>query len=99
MAELNVLDKKIRIQGNGINISPELEAELQQEGYYPIALTWIADDVTGPFSFAGYGDDSPLELKRVDGQFQVWDNGEFFTAVDYYKRPILRLPMGSSGRG
>ena len=87
MAALNVLDKKIRIQGNGIKISPELEVELQKEGYYPIALTWISDDVTGPFSFAGYGDNSPLELKRVDGEFQVWENGEFFTAVDYYKRP------------
>lgn len=101
MAELSVLDKKIRIQGNGIKISPELEAELHQEGYYPIALTWIADDVTGPFSFAGYGDRSPLELKRVDGELQVWENGEFFSSVDYYKRPQFFncqwVPPGGDG--
>jgi biotin synthase-related radical SAM superfamily protein len=87
MAELDVVEKKIKIQGNGIKISPELKVQLQNEGYYPIALTWIGDDVTGPFSFTEYGDNSPFELRKVEGTYQVFENGEFFTEVTFYKKP------------
>lgn len=87
MSELSSIDKKIRIQGNGIRISPELRTGLQAEGYYPVALTWIGDDITGPFSFTGYGDDSPFELRKLDGTYQVFENGKFFTEVSFYKRP------------
>ncbi|MHB8066171.1 MAG: hypothetical protein ACYDG2_26720 [Ruminiclostridium sp.] len=87
MSELSEVDKKIKIQGNGIRISPELKAGLQAEGYYPVALTWISDDITGPFSFTGYGDNSPFELRKVDGIYAVFENGKFFTEVSFYKRP------------
>lgn len=87
MSELSAVDKKIKIQGHGIRISEELKAGLQEEGYYPVALTWIGDDITGPFSFTGYGDYSPFELRKVDGVYQVFENGKFFTEVSFYKRP------------
>jgi hypothetical protein len=50
---LDVVERKIRIQGHGIKITPRLKAQLHEQGYYPIALTWLGDDVTGPFSFSG----------------------------------------------
>ncbi|HEY3424181.1 MAG TPA: hypothetical protein VGL27_05250 [Negativicutes bacterium] len=87
MAELSAVEKKIKIQGNGIRISPELKIQLREEGYYPVALTWINEELTGPFSFAGYGESSPFELKKIDGQYQVFENGKFFTAVSFYRKP------------
>lgn len=87
MPELSSFEKKIRIQGHGIKITPQLKTQIAAEGFYPIALTWIGDDVTGPFSFAGYGEDSPYELRKVDGTYQVFENGRFFTEVTFYKKP------------
>lgn len=87
MAELSVVEKKIRIQGHGIRITQELKAQLQREGYYPIALTWLGDDITGPFSFAGYGEDSPYELRKIDGGYAVFDKGKFFSDADFYRKP------------
>jgi hypothetical protein len=88
---LDVVDHKIEIQGHGIKISDELKGELQYEGYYPVALTWLGDEgVTGPFSFTGYGDhNSPFELKRdfESGGFHVYRDGKFFCEASFYKRP------------
>lgn len=89
MAELSVVDKKIKIQGSGIRMSPEVQLQRQEEGYYPPPLTWLGDDVTGPFFSSGYGDgaESPFELRKVDGTYQVFENGNFFTEVNFYKKP------------
>ncbi|MBE2213900.1 MAG: hypothetical protein IAE82_08525 [Opitutaceae bacterium] len=87
MKNLSIVDKKIRIQGHGIRITPELKTRIAEEGYYPIALTWLSDDVTGPFSFTGYGETSPFELHHVDGGYAVFENGEFFTEATFYKKP------------
>lgn len=87
MAELTDVEKKIKIQGNGIKISPKLKQQIEDEGYYPVALTWISDELTGPFSFSGYGDVSPFELKEIDGKFHVFENGKHFTEVSFYKKP------------
>ena len=51
MAGTDLVDKKIRIQGHGIRISEELKQRIRLEGYYPIALTWIGEDITGPVRF------------------------------------------------
>ncbi|HWR08314.1 hypothetical protein, partial [Sporomusa sp.] len=56
-----------------------LKANLQAEGFHPVALTWIGDDITGPFSFTGYGDDSPFELRKEDGGYHVYRDGRYFT--------------------
>ena len=89
MSTLSSVDKKIEIQGHGIKISHELKAGLQREGFYPVALTWIDDDLTGPFSFTGYGEDSPFELRKEDGAYLVYKDGKFFTEVSFYKRPAF----------
>ncbi|HWQ77672.1 MAG TPA: hypothetical protein VN381_02590 [Anaerovoracaceae bacterium] len=86
MSQLSSVDKKIDIQGHGIKISNELKANLQAEGFHPVALTWIGDDITGPFSFTGYGDDSPFELRKEDGGYHVYRAGRYFTEVSFYKR-------------
>jgi hypothetical protein len=85
--ELSSFEKKIHIQGHGIKITTALKQQIYDEGFYPIALTWIGDDVTGPFSFSGYGDDSPFELRKVDDQYHVFQNGKFYTEVTFYRRP------------
>jgi hypothetical protein len=87
MSEPNIVDKKIKIQGHGIKITPELKQQIANEGYYPIALTWLTDDITGPFSFTGYGEQSPFELRRVDDRYAVFENGEYFTDATFYKKP------------
>lgn len=87
MAGTDLVDKKIRIQGHGIRISEELKQRIRREGYYPIALTWIGEDITGPFSFAGYGDRSPFELRFADGGYHVFENGKHFTEVSFYRKP------------
>jgi len=87
MSALNIVDKKIQIQGHGIRITPELKQQIASEGYYPIALTWLTDDITGPFSFTGYGEQSPFELRRVEDQYAVYENGKFFTDATFYKKP------------
>jgi len=87
MPALDIVDKKIRIQGHGIKITPKLKAQIASEGYYPIALTWLADDITGPFSFTGYGDKSPFELRDVGGRYAVFENGEYFVDATFYKKP------------
>lgn len=84
---LDVVERKIRIQGHGIRISPALKQQLHEQGYYPIALTWLGDDVTGPFSFSGYGDTSPFELRWVDGGYHVFENGKHFSEASFYRRP------------
>ena len=84
---LDVVERKISIQGHGIKISPALKAQLHEEGYYPIALTWLGDDVTGPFSFSGYGERSPFELRHVDGGYHVFEDGKHFSEVTFYRRP------------
>jgi hypothetical protein len=84
---MSEVDKKIEIQGHGIKIGPELKSYIQRVGYYPVALTWLGDDITGPFSFTGYGDNSPFELHREDGAFNVYHDGEYFAEVSFYKRP------------
>jgi len=82
------VDQKIKIMGHGLKITPQLKQELLDEGYYHAPLTWIGDDITGPFSFTAYGHaHSPFEVRRVDGQLQVFENGEFFTNISFYKRP------------
>jgi len=82
------VDQKIRIMGHGLKITPKLKEELLAEGYYHAPLTWIGDDITGPFSFDGYGrSESPFEVRRVDGQLQVFEHGKFFTNITFYKRP------------
>lgn len=86
---LDVVERKIRIQGHGIRISPALKTQLHEQGYYPIALTWLGDDVTGPFSFSGYGDDSPFELRWVDGGYHVFESGKHFSEATFYKRPAF----------
>lgn len=92
------VERKIRIQPHGINISPELKAELSEKEYYPINLFWI-EDVAGPFSFSGYGEGSPFELRKLDdGGYGVWEKGEFFSKVHFYKKPRFfdrRWPEGS----
>jgi hypothetical protein len=92
MPELDIVDKKIRIQGHGIKITPELKAQIAREGYYPIALTWLADDITGPFSFTGYGDNSPFELRDVGGRYAVFENGEYFVDATFYRKPRFFQP-------
>ncbi|MDF2926895.1 MAG: radical protein [Paenibacillaceae bacterium] len=87
MSDASLVDKKIEIQGHGIRITEELRAQLRTEGFYPVALTWLGDDITGPFTFTGFGDQSPFELREVDGGYAVFENGKFFTEVTYYKRP------------
>ncbi|GEM_PF-3160123 len=87
MPDTDIVSKKIAIQGNGIKITPELKAQIAAEGYYPIALTWLQDDITGPFSFTGYGDESPFELRDVDGHYAVYENGKYFTDATFYKKP------------
>ncbi|MDR1915169.1 MAG: radical SAM protein [Synergistaceae bacterium] len=86
-SQLSAVDKKIEIQGFGIKILPELKLDLQKEGYYPVALTWIGDDITGPFSFIGYGENSPFELRKEDGGYHVYRDDEYFSEVSFYKRP------------
>ncbi len=84
----SAVDQKIRIMGRGLTISPELKQTLLDEGYYHAPLTWLRDDITGPFSFNAYGSNtSPFEVKRIDGQLQVWENGKFYTNIAFYKRP------------
>jgi hypothetical protein len=87
MTDLSIVDKKIKIQGHGIKITPELKGQIASEGYYPIALTWLTEDITGPFSFTGYGDQSPFELRRVEDRYAVFENGEYFTDATFYKKP------------
>ncbi|HWQ74402.1 MAG TPA: hypothetical protein VN441_03730 [Syntrophomonas sp.] len=87
MSHLSPVDQKIEIQGHGIKISNALKSELQQEGYYPVALTWLGDNITGPFSFTGYGDNSPFELRKDEGQYQVYRDGKYFSDVSFYKKP------------
>jgi hypothetical protein len=82
------VDQKIKIMGHGLKITPKLKQELLDEGYYHAPLTWIGDDITGPFSFDAYGhNESPFEVRRVDGQLQVFEHGKFFTNIAFYKRP------------
>ena len=82
------VDHKIKIMGRGLTITPKLKQELIDEGYYHAPLTWIGDSITGPFSFNAYGSgNSPFEVKRIDGQLQVWENGKFMTDITFYKRP------------
>ena len=82
------VDQKIKIMGHGMKITPQLKQELLNEGYYHAPLTWIGNDITGPFSFTGYGhNDSPFEVRRIDGQLQVFENGKYFTDITFYKRP------------
>ncbi|MDR1796028.1 MAG: hypothetical protein LBR44_01065, partial [Clostridiales Family XIII bacterium] len=87
MSLLSPVDQKIEIQGHGIKISPELKYQLALEGFYPVALTWLGDDITGPFSFTGYGDNSPFELRKEDGGYHVYRDGKYFAEVSFYKRP------------
>ena len=87
MTDLSIVDKKIKIQGHGIKITPELKGQIASEGNYPIALTWLTEDITGPFSFTGYGDQSPFELRRVEDRYAVFENGEYFTDATFYKKP------------
>ena len=87
MSELSIVDKKIKIQGHGIRITPALKQQIADEGYYPIALTWLAEDITGPFSFTGYGDESPFELRRVGEHYAVFENDQYFTEATFYKNP------------
>ncbi|MDR1191097.1 MAG: radical SAM protein [Verrucomicrobiales bacterium] len=99
MSNLDIVDKKIQIQGHGIKISPALKQRLNQEGYYPVALTWIADDITGPFSFTGYGDQAtPFELRHADGGYRVFKDNKFFVDATFYKKPAffnrLHTPKG-----
>ena len=87
MSAHSIVDKKIKIQGHGIKITPELKTQIASEGYYPIALTWLTDDITGPFSFTGYGDESPFELRRVEDRYAVFESGKYFTDATFYKKP------------
>ena len=87
MSDQTIVDKKIRIQGHGIRITPELKTQIASESYYPIALTWLTNDITGPFSFTGYGETSPFELRRVGRDYAVFENGEYFTDATFYKKP------------
>lgn len=87
MAKLSSVEKKIRIQEHGYKISDELKAEIYNKGYYPVALTWIDDEITGPFSFNEYGDNSPYELKKYNGGYALFEGEKLFTEIDFYKRP------------
>lgn len=87
MPKLSIVDQKIEIQGHGIKITPALKTQIANEGYYPIALTWLSNDVTGPFSFTGYGEKSPFELKSIDGGYAVFKDGEYFADATFYKKP------------
>ncbi|MDR1471954.1 MAG: hypothetical protein LBS75_05470 [Synergistaceae bacterium] len=98
-SHLSEVDKKIEIQGFGIKISRELKADLQREGFYPVALTWLGDDLTGPFSFTGYGDSSPFELRHEDCGYHVYRDGEHFSEVTFYKRPKFWDRQWSFGDG
>ncbi len=87
MTKLSNIEKKIKIQEQGYKISDELKAEIVDRGHYPVALTWIDDEITGPFSFHEYGDDSPYELKKYNGGYALFEGENFFTKVDFYRKP------------
>lgn len=87
MPNIDSIENKIKIQEHGYKISNELKKEITDKGYYPVALTWIDDEITGPFSFQEYGDSSPYELKKYNGGYALFEGDKFFTKVDFYKKP------------
>lgn len=89
MTGLNLVEKKIRIQGNGIRIPEGLFQQLREEGYSPIPIYWLGNDISGPLSLPNtdYGENSPFELRKGGEGYQVFENGKFFVNVDFYRRP------------
>jgi hypothetical protein len=49
----------------------------------------LTDDITGPFSFTGYGDESPFELRKTRDGYAVFENNEYFVDATFYKKPAF----------
>ncbi|RMF91514.1 MAG: hypothetical protein D6733_00945, partial [Methanobacteriota archaeon] len=81
----------MEVQSRGVRIDWRLEEELSTDyvGAVSDYMSFFMDDVPVGILNGFYTDSSPFEIKRTDGGFAIYREGEPYQDITFLKRPAF----------